>query len=82
MIIISVEVPVLDKKFDVRINENIQLVTIRNELLDLICREEQCQIEGDSNRFLLYDVRAKKVLNLSLSAYENNLKTGQSLILA
>ncbi|MDO4413738.1 MAG: hypothetical protein Q4C20_01530 [Erysipelotrichaceae bacterium] len=82
MIIINVEVPVLDKKYDVRVNETVQLVKIRNELIDLICREEQCQVEGDRNRFLFYDVNSHRMLDLSLSAYENNLKTGQSVILA
>lgn len=81
MIIISVEVPVLDKRYDVRINETIQLNRIRAEFIDLICREEQCRLEGDINRFLFWDLKSQKMLDHSVSAFENNLKTGSTIIL-
>ena len=80
MIILEVEVPILGKKYDFQIDEETPLGEVKEEITELICRKEQCTLNGETGRLLLYLPDGKR-LNQALSARECALFTGDSVIL-
>ncbi|MCI8667679.1 MAG: hypothetical protein HFG82_13610 [Dorea sp.] len=81
MIIIDVEVPLLDKKYDVQIDESIPVYEVKEEITDMICRKEQCVLVGKIERLLIWDMQSGKRLDEKLTAWESGLVTGSRLML-
>ncbi len=81
MIIVDIEVPMLGRSFDFQIDENIPLNEVKEEITEMICRKEQCELKGDRGRLLLWDARTGRRLIREYSAEENGLVTGSRIIL-
>lgn len=81
MMIVEIEVPALDKKYDFQIDEEMPLAEIRQEAAEMICRKEQYAMTGDVERLLMWDAIRGTKLRLEQSAYENGLRTGSRILL-
>ena len=81
MIIVSIEVPMMDKQYDFQIDEDVILDVVLDEVADMICRKNGCLLNGDSKKICLWDVKRHMLLNPSATAYENGLISGSELIL-
>ena len=80
MIIVEIEVPVMGKKYDFQIDENVPLYEVKEEIAEMICRKEQCQIKGDLKRMLIW-TQSGRELSQMRSARENGLRTGSQILL-
>ena len=67
MIIVNVFIPLMDKEYEFKLNEDIPVCWIIEEITSLICQKEQYVLS---------------TLSVSLSLYENDIKSGDRLILA
>jgi len=81
MIIIDVEVPLLDKKYDVQIDENIPLYEVKEEITEMICRKEQCRLVGEIDRLLIWNMQSGHRIAEEQTAWESGLVTGSMLLL-
>lgn len=81
MIFTEVYVPALDKKYDFKLNEDVAVSVIIEEITSLICQKEHCELNGYISELLLFRDSDSKVLSLSTTLYENDIKTGNKLIL-
>ncbi len=68
--------------FDFQIDENVPIYEIQAEIAEMICRHEQCSLDGDDYMFILWDKKRNLMLRREGTAYENGLETGSELIMA
>ena len=81
MIIVESYVPSIDRTYDFKLNEDVVLSIVIEEITSVICQREKCRITGEKNDFLLLRAESNSILSKSLSLYENDVKTGDKLIL-
>jgi hypothetical protein len=81
MIIVNVDVPMLGETLDFQIDENTPVYEVQEEMIDIICRKNSCELIGDEQRMLLWDVERRVLLRRDLTAQENRLVTGSHLVL-
>ena len=82
MIIAEIFVPALDKVYDFKLNEDVIVSVLIDEISSVICQKEQCEITGDKNNLMLFKVDDNQILSMGLSLYQNGIKTGDRMMLA
>lgn len=81
MILIDLEVPVMKKKYDFQLDENIPIRDIAVQMRDMICLQEQCGMLGNTNPLTLWESEKKRLLPGNKTALECGVKTGDHLLL-
>ena len=81
MIIVNVDVPMLGETMDFQIDENTPVYEAQEEMIDIICRKNSCELIGDEQRMLLWDVERRVLLRRDKTVAENRLMTGSHLVL-
>lgn len=81
MIIVDIEVPMIGKNFDFQISEETPLCRVKEEIVEMICLKEQCQIQGKEEELLMWNAQNGSLLRQELSARENALATGSRILL-
>ena len=82
MIIVNVDVPMLGQTLDFQMDESIPLYEVQEEMVDIICRKNSCELIGEEQRMLLWDAERGTLLTRNLSSADNGLVSGSHLILA
>lgn len=80
MIIVEIEVPIMGKRYDFQIDETVSLNEVKKEIVEMICRKEQCPLCGDLRRLLVWTQDGHEIKQ-EYSAQENGLRTGSQMIL-
>lgn len=80
MIILEVEIPIMGKRYDFQIDEQVPLSEVKKEITDMICRKEQCPLQGNPDRLLVWKPDGT-LLGQELSAGECGLRTGDQIVL-
>lgn len=80
MMILEVEIPIIGKRYDFQIDGNVPLCEVKEEIVEMICRKEQCPLKGDLNRLLIWRPDGRR-LGQELSARECGLRTGDQILL-
>ena len=81
MIIVNVDVPILGQTLDFQMDENIPIYEVQEEIVDIICRKNSCELVGEEQRLLLWDTERNILLQREKSGSENGLRSGSHLIL-
>lgn len=81
MIIVNVDVPILGQTLDFQMDENIPIYEVQEEMVDIICRKNSCELIGEEQRALLWDAERNVLLRRDMSGSENGLVSGSHLIL-
>lgn len=82
MIVIRVNVPILERSYDVKIDENMPVYQIQEQLADLICMDLQCSLPESYDSLLLWNDRTGRPAVRELSAWENGIVSGSVMHLA
>lgn len=82
MIIVNVEIPIMGQDYDFQIDENVPIYEVQEELTEMICRRQQCRLDGFERRLLLWDKKRGLMLRREESAFDNGLETGSELLMA
>lgn len=82
MILVRVNVPCVERAYDVKLDEDMPIIHVIRELADLVCMDVQCERLSDYQGLLLFDNRTKRPLVRELSAYENGVVPGCELTFA
>ena len=82
LIVVTVAVPIMDISYDFQIDEDVPFKIVRNELADMISRDNKCSIEGDVHELMIWDRRRNVLLDMERTGYENGLETGSELVMA
>lgn len=81
MIIVEIEIPMIGKKYDFQIQEDIPLYDVKEEITEMICRKEQYPLAGKTEQLLMYVPETGQRLNLAETALHNGLRTGSRVLL-
>lgn len=81
MIIVNIDVPILGQTLDFQMDENIPIYEVQEEIVDIICRKNSCELIGEEQRLLMWDAERSILLQRDKSGSENGLKSGSHLIL-
>ena len=82
MIIVNVEIPIMGQDYDFQIDENAPMYEVQEEIAEMICRRQQCRLDGLEHRLLLWDKKRSLMLRREGSARDNGLETGSELLMA
>lgn len=81
MITVEIEVPVTGKQYDFRIDEDVPLFRVKEEIVEMICQKEQCGLSGSPDRLVMWNAKNQRKTDQVKSARENGLLTGSRLLL-
>lgn len=80
MIIVEIDVPVMGKKYDFQIDEDVPFVRVKKEVVEMICKKEKCSLFGNPSRLMFWTLEGKEI-DLSKSPREHGFQTGSQLLL-
>lgn len=63
MIIVDVEVPSIERKYQFSLEDQVPVETVIAELVEVICQKEQCSLKGESGQLCLCSKEDKRILN-------------------
>ncbi len=81
MIMVEIWIPVLDKRYDFRLDQHTQILFLLEDLSEIICQKEQCSLKGDWKDFMLCHSQTERKLPLECTLAECGIKVGDSLFL-
>lgn len=79
--IVSVSVPVLEKTYEIRIEESVKVQNILDELIDIISKSEGGFEVEDAGDAWLVSADKRRPLSPALSLVENQVKDADELLL-
>ena len=81
MILVEIFVPSLDKTYEFKLNEDVAVSVVIEEISSVICQKEQCDVEGNRADLILVLCEKQLILSSGLSLYENGVQSGDRLFL-
>lgn len=81
MILVDIYVPSVDNIYDFQLDEKTPIMTIIEEIGELIEQKEHCIISGKVDELLLCTRKDKRILPKDATLDECAVRTGDSLIL-
>ena len=81
MVMVEIFVPLLDQRYDFRLDEHTQIWFLLEEISAMICQKEQRGMKGDWQRLMLCQTSARRRLPPGKTLAECGVKIGDSLML-
>ena len=81
MIIVEIFVPSVDGTYEFKLNEDIEVSLIIDEICSVICEKEQCPMPTNCQDMVLFNADREVRLNENLTLFENDICSGNRLIL-
>lgn len=81
MVMVEIYIPLLDKRYDFRLDEHTQILYLLEDISEIICQKEQCRMDGDWRNLLLCHTATRRKLPLASTLSECGIKIGDSLLL-
>lgn len=82
MIIVEIYVPYLDKKYEFKLNEDVAVSDVIDDICSVISEKEQISVAKGKDKMMLFNTDRGSVLSCEKSLYESNISNGDKLILA
>lgn len=81
MIVVEIIVPSVGGSYEFKLNEDVAVSLIIDEICSVICEREQYATSANMVDMMLFNVDTGIQLAKSLSLYENNIDNGSRLML-
>ncbi|MBR2409480.1 MAG: hypothetical protein IKB07_11075 [Lachnospiraceae bacterium] len=81
MILADVYVPSVSKHYAFRLDDNVKIGVLIEELTELICQKEQCCFIGNKEELVLCTYNANAIMSNKLKLKDYGIKDGGKLIL-
>lgn len=81
MIMVEIFIPLLDKRYDFQLDEHTQILFLLEDISEMICQKEQCEMKGDWRELLLCQRATGRKLPPESTLAECGIKIGDSLML-
>lgn len=81
MILVDVFVPSLNNNYEFQLDENVRIELVIEEITEMICQKEHCNITGNKNELYLCKYQGEQVMGRQTSLAQNNITDGGRLIL-
>ena len=79
MILVDIWVPAMDKTYDFRLDENMAVGSLVEEIAEAICQKEQCHLEGQTADLTLWRLEQALKLPKAATLRENQVWSGEKL---
>ena len=70
---------ITDREYEFRLDANTPIYELLDEIGEMICQKEQCDLRGDAHELILYSETAKMVLDSARNLSYYHLQTGEYL---
>ena len=81
MILVDIFVPAVDKNYNFRLNEDVKLEMIIDEITEMIGQKEQTHLYGSQDKLNLFSLKDKHILPRMNTLTDCFVKQGDSLML-
>lgn len=81
MIIVDIEVPSIERKYQFSVEEQVSTGTLIAELAEVICQKEQCALIGDVSELCLCAGESGRILNRGESLAKQGIANADWLLL-
>lgn len=81
MILVDLYLPVLDKTYNFRLDENAHVEDVTEEIAEVICQREQTTLLGNAADLLLYQTSTHHILSASSTLSDSGIASGDRLSL-
>ena len=81
MIIVEIYVPVTDGTYECKLNEDVPVGVLLEELCAVVSEKEQCPVSDIKDKMMLFNYRKKSALSNNMTLFESGISTGDRLVL-
>lgn len=81
MIIVDIEVPSMERKYQFNVDEQVPVETLIAELAEVISQKEQCIIQGNVSELCLCSEESQHILSYRESLFEQGIRNADRLLL-
>ncbi len=81
MILVDVFVPSLNNNYEFQLDEHVNVGGVIEEIAEMICQKEQCNIVGARDKLILCKCRGEKIMDNATTLEQNKVIDGDRLIL-
>ncbi len=81
MIIVEIYVPVTDGTYEFKLNEDVPVGVLLEELCAVVSEKEQCPVSDIKDKMMLFNYRKKSALSNNMTLFESGISTGDRLVL-
>ena len=81
MILVEITVPSTDGTYEFKLNEDVSVSMVIDELCSVISEKERCDMPANADSFVLFSADKGVMLSKALTLYENGVINGDRLIL-
>lgn len=81
MVMVEIEIPLLGKRYDFRLDEHTQILFLLEDISEMICQKEQCRMKGSWRELMLCHKATRRRLPAGSTLAECGIKIGDSLLL-
>lgn len=81
MVFVEVAVPVFDQVYDFKVEQREKVRKVLYNMITKICQKENCNMEGDWEKVLLWNVDQKRILPRDWTIGECGIENGTRLLL-
>lgn len=81
MILVEIVVPSTDGSYEFKLNEDIPVGVLLEEICSVVSEKEQCRLSDSGESLILFNYKKKAELSPNMTLYENGITTGDKLVL-
>lgn len=81
MILVDVYVPSVNSTYDFQLDEEVRIGLLIEEIGEMVCRREHCQLDGKMEKLLLCSMDNREIIPKQTTLMEYGVKTGARLML-
>lgn len=81
MVFVEVELPVFEQVYDFKVEQREKVRKVLFDMITKICQKENCNMEGDWELVLLWNVDQKRILPRDWTIAECGIENGTRLLL-
>lgn len=81
MIMVDVYVPAVDETYGFRLDENVKILSLIQEMREMMCRKYKSIVDEGEDAFMLCTLEGKRVLSNHTTLAQNAIANGERLML-
>lgn len=81
MMIVDIEVPSLERKYQFSLEEQVTVETLIAELAEVLCQKEQCDLKGEVESLCLCSKEQKRILDRYTTLAQQGVQNADELLL-
>ncbi|MBR1692809.1 MAG: hypothetical protein IJ711_08555 [Lachnospiraceae bacterium] len=81
MIMVDIYFPAVDQTYSLRLDENVKILSLIQEIGEMMCKKYRSSPEATTDRFMLCSLQKNRVLPNHTTLAENGIRNGERLMM-